>query len=120
VWFGGKFTERNIKRIVELGDGWMPYGGLRMTLAQKADATAVLRERYAAAGRDPSTLDVCDGLREVDASLERSLEEIPAMARAGVTVVRVHLRRFAPTPADVVPLVERIVRLFEPYRALNV
>ena len=43
VWFGGKFTPRQIRRIVNLGDGWMPYGGLRMTLPQKADAIATLR-----------------------------------------------------------------------------
>src|SRR5216683_2870483 len=42
-----------------LGDGWMPYGGLRMTLQQKADAIRVLREGFVAAGRDPATLDIC-------------------------------------------------------------
>src|SRR5215470_3158786 len=32
VWFGGKFTPRQVRRIVSLGDGWMPYGGLRMSV----------------------------------------------------------------------------------------
>src|SRR5262249_35909304 len=58
VWFGGKFTPRQIRRVASLGDGWMPYGGLRMTLAQKAVAIGTLRERFAAAGRDPATLEV--------------------------------------------------------------
>ena len=35
VWFGGKFTPRQVRRVVSLGDGWMPYGGLRMTVEQK-------------------------------------------------------------------------------------
>src|SRR5690242_13012532 len=28
VWFGGKFTPRQIRRVVQLGDGWMPFAGL--------------------------------------------------------------------------------------------
>jgi probable F420-dependent oxidoreductase len=120
VWFGGKFTPRQIRRVVTLGDGWMPYGGLRMTLQQKADAIATLRERFVAAGRDPSTLDICDGLRDVDGSVERSLEQVPAMAEAGINVFRVHLRRLAPSPDDVLPLIDEVTRRFDEYRALRV
>jgi probable F420-dependent oxidoreductase len=118
VWFGGKFTPRQIRRVVELGDGWMPYGGLGMSLAQKADAVAVLRQRYVEAGRDPATLEICDGLSDVDGSLERSLDQVPAMAEAGVTVVRVHLRRFARGVDDILPLIENVCRRFEAFRAL--
>ncbi|GAC1316425.1 MAG: LLM class F420-dependent oxidoreductase [Chloroflexota bacterium] len=117
VWFGGQFSERNIKRIVALGDGWMPFGGLRMTVDQKAAAIATLRQRYAAAGRDPETLAVCDGIRDIDGSLERSMDVIPDLAAIGVTVIRVHLRRFAASPDDVLPLVEKVARLFEQYRS---
>ncbi len=53
VWFGGKVTPRLIRRLVNLGDGWMPYGGLGMNLEQKAEAIKLLQERFAAAGRDP-------------------------------------------------------------------
>jgi probable F420-dependent oxidoreductase len=116
VWFGGKFTERNIKRVVELGDGWMPYGGLGMSLVEKTEAIAVLRERFHDAGRDPATLEVCDGLAEVDGSLARSMEQIPALAAAGVTVIRVHLRRFMRTTDDILPLVEEAARRFAEYR----
>jgi probable F420-dependent oxidoreductase len=119
VWFGGKFTPRQIRRVVTLGDGWMPYGGLRMTLEQKADAVATLRERFVAAGRDPATLDICDGVRDVDGSVARSLEQIPAMAEAGINVFRVHLRRLAPSPDDVLSLVDEVSRRFEEYRALR-
>src|SRR5207237_3317490 len=101
VWFGGKFTARQIRRVVSLGDGWMPYGGLGMSLEQKAAAYATLRERFTAAGRDPSALDFCDGLASVDGSVARSMEGVPAMAEAGATVIRVHLRRFASSSDDV-------------------
>jgi probable F420-dependent oxidoreductase len=119
VWFGGKFTPRQIRRVTTLGDGWMPYGGLNMTLDQKADAVATLRRSFVAAGRDPASLDICDGLRDVDGSIERSLEQVPAMAEAGINVFRVHLRRFAKSPDAVLPLVEEVVRRFEPLRALR-
>lgn len=120
VWFGGKFTPRQVRRVVTLGDGWMPYGGLGMTLAQKASAASRLREAFLEAGRDPATLDICDGLASVDGSIARSMEAIPAMAQAGVTVVRVHLRRFLAGPDHVLTTLEEAVKLFEPYRALRV
>jgi probable F420-dependent oxidoreductase len=119
IWFGGKFTPRQIRRVVELGDGWMPYGGLRMTLAQKAEAIAVLRSRFVDAGRDPATLNVCDGLREIDGSVARTLEQVPAAAEDGINVFRVHLRRFTRSPEDVLPVVEEVVRRFEDYRSLR-
>jgi probable F420-dependent oxidoreductase len=120
VWFGGKFTPRQIERIVKLGDGWMPYGGLRMTLAETATAVATLRHRFAVAGRDPETLDICDGLPLIDGSVERSMEKVPVLAEAGVTVIRVNLRRFASDPDQLLPTLEEVARRFEPFRALGV
>jgi probable F420-dependent oxidoreductase len=120
VWFGGKFTERQIRRIVKLGDGWMPFGGLRMTVAEKAAAIATLRERFVSAGRDPASIEVCDALASVDGSLERSMEQIPALAEAGVTIVRIHLRRFSPDAENILRTLEEVVRRFEPLRSLRV
>jgi probable F420-dependent oxidoreductase len=119
VWFGGKFTPRQIRRIVELGDGWMPFGGHPMTVSEKADAIAVLRERFAAAGRDPTTLEVCDPLPPGD-SLEARMDQLPALAEAGVTIVRAHLRRLARDPDDVLHTLGEVAKRFEPLRALNV
>jgi probable F420-dependent oxidoreductase len=117
VWFGGKFTERQIRRVVELGDGWMPFGGLRMTVPQKATAIATLRERFVAAGRDPATLEVCDALGSAGGSIERTLEQVPALAEAGVTIVRAHLRHLSKGPESVIATLEEIVRRFEPLRS---
>lgn len=119
VWFGGKFTPRQIRRIVSLGDGWMPFGGHNMTVSQKADAVRVLRERFTAAGRDPATLEVCDPLRPMG-SIAATMEQIPALADAGVTVVRAHLRRLSSGPDEVMPALEEVVKRFEPFRALRV
>lgn len=119
VWFGGKFTPRQIRRVVELGDGWMPFGGLRMTVSEKASAIATLRARYVAAGRDPSTLEVCDALATVNDSIEQTMAQIPELAEVGVTVVRIHLRRFARSPDEVLATLEEVVGRFEPMRALG-
>jgi len=119
VWFGGKFTARQIRRVVNLGDGWMPYGGLRMTVEQKAAAIATLRQAFVEAGRDPATLDICDGLRDVDGSLARSMEQIPALAEAGINVIRIHLRRFSSGPDEVLSAIEEATRRFEEFRALR-
>jgi hypothetical protein len=91
-----------------------------MTLAEKADAVARLREAFIQAGRDPATLDICDGLASVDNSIARTLDQIPAHAEAGITIIRVHLRRLAPSPDEVLSTLDEVVRHFEPYRALTV
>ncbi len=119
VWFGGKFTPRQIRRIVTLGDGWMPFGGLRMTVAEKAAAIARLRSRLAEAGRDPDALEVCDALAATG-SVAETMEQIPPLAEAGVTVVRVHLRRLSSGPDAVITTLEEVARRFEPYRGLEV
>jgi probable F420-dependent oxidoreductase len=118
VWFGGKFTPRQVRRIVELGDGWMPFGGHRYTLEEKMSFIATLRSRFEAAGRDPATLEVCDALRPMD-SIGATMDQIPALAEVGVTVVRVHLRRVTSGPDEVLPALEEVVRRFEPMRALR-
>jgi len=120
VWFGGKFTRRQTRRVVELGDGWMPYGGLRMTVPEKATAIAELRARFVAAGRDPASLEVCDALGSVGGSVERTLEQVPALTEVGVSIVRAHLRHLSSGPDTVIATLEEIVRRFEPMRSLNV
>lgn len=54
VWMGGT-SEKALKRIARIGDGWFPQGppdeGMRATLEQ-------LRQWIADAGRDPATLGI--------------------------------------------------------------
>jgi len=54
VFFSGPLTPRNVRRIVSLGDGWVPI--MRASLDEARDGIAVLREALAAAGRDPDAL----------------------------------------------------------------
>jgi probable F420-dependent oxidoreductase len=112
VWFTGKFTRRLVRRVVSLGDGWMPYNAYGMSLAEKAAAVGELRERYGAAGRDPDTLEVADTVAPVEASITRTMEQVPALAGAGVTIVRVQLRRFMRRPEEVPGTIEEIAQRF--------
>jgi len=116
VWFTGKYTPRLVRRVAALGDGWMPYGVYGMTLDEKAGAIRVLRERLAAAGRDPDELEVSDALPAVDGSIARSMEQVPAMAAAGITGVRVMLRRFIGGPDEAPAAIAEIARRFAEHR----
>jgi len=110
VWFTGKFTPRLVRRTVALGDGWMPFGVYGMTLAEKATAIELLRSRFVEAGRDPDELEIADTLPMVDGSLERSLEQIPTLAEAGITVVRVGLRRVVRDPSEIPAVIDLLAR----------
>jgi probable F420-dependent oxidoreductase len=112
VWFTGKFTPRLVRRIVALGDGWMPYGVYGMTLDHTADAIRQLRTRFSEAGRDPDKLEVADVLPVIEGSLKSSLEHVPAMAHAGITVARVSLRRFVTEPDQLPETIDDLVRHF--------
>src|SRR5205823_5976552 len=36
IWFGGKFTPRLVRRVVELGHGWIPFQGYGESLSEIA------------------------------------------------------------------------------------
>jgi alkanesulfonate monooxygenase SsuD/methylene tetrahydromethanopterin reductase-like flavin-dependent oxidoreductase (luciferase family) len=54
VFFSGPLTPRNVRRVVTLGDGWVPI--MRASLDEARDGIAKLREALLAAGRDPDAL----------------------------------------------------------------
>jgi probable F420-dependent oxidoreductase len=97
ILFSGTLTPRNVRRIVGLGDGWIPIMGERR--AGIADGVAQLRSRYEAAGRDPGTLRVRSAARigrdaagtpGIGVTLERSRDLI----EAGVTDLDIPLTMF--------------------------
>ena len=116
VWFTGKFTPRLVRRVAALGDGWMPYGAYGMALEEKAAAIRRLREHAAAAGRDPGALEVTDTVTAADGSIARAMEQVPALAAAGVTGVRVPLRRLVSEPGQVPGAIDELVRRFAEHR----
>src|SRR5262249_53520303 len=84
-------TPRNMRRIIELGDGWIPIMGA--TLDDITSGVQQLRSALEAAGRDPDALLVRaplpierDGRRP---DLVASLGHVDALQQAGVTEVSV-------------------------------
>jgi probable F420-dependent oxidoreductase len=100
VLFSGTLTPRNVRRITELGDGWVPIMG------EPPDGVAagvrVLREAFAAAGRSASELQVRAHLPVAkDASgrpgLARTLERVPELLASGATDLVVPLAAYVRT-----------------------
>jgi hypothetical protein len=46
----------------------------------------------------------------VDGSLERSLEHMPALAEAGITIARIGLRRIARDPSEIPGVIEALAK----------
>jgi probable F420-dependent oxidoreductase len=107
IWFGGKFTPRLLKRVVELGHGWIPFQGYGESLAEIGAKVTQLREALRAAGRDPTTLDVAVWMRTFGRPVEAVLDDIPGMAASGVTVGEFLFAPYADTPTDACRFIER-------------
>jgi alkanesulfonate monooxygenase SsuD/methylene tetrahydromethanopterin reductase-like flavin-dependent oxidoreductase (luciferase family) len=108
VWFGGKMTPRLVRRVVELGHGWIPFQGYGETLEEIGAKVQVLREALGQGGRDPNTLDVAYWMRTRGRSLDEVLEDIPRMAAAGVTVGEFLFAPFVNEPKEVPSFLEHL------------
>jgi probable F420-dependent oxidoreductase len=120
IWFGGKFTPRLVKRVVALGHGWIPFQGYGESLEEIGGKVSVLREALAAAGRDPSMLDVAYWMRTRSRSLEEVLAEVPRMAANGVTVGEFLFAPYVQTPAEVPAFLEKLARGLEDSASVGV
>jgi probable F420-dependent oxidoreductase len=85
VLFSGTLTPRNVRRIVELGDGWIPIMGA--TLDDVSAGVDRLRGALDDAGRDSSALRVRMPLPLVRGDLEATLRGTDAAVAAGATDV---------------------------------
>ena len=103
IYFGGGATDATARRIVELGDGWLPLG---VPDDEVGRFVRRLRADYVEHGRDPATLGVrmtirvmTDDAGKVDVAT--TLAPIHRLARLGVTGISVALGRFIRTRADI-------------------
>jgi len=90
VWVSGTINDRVVRRIARFGSGWIPWGDAMM---DPVAGIAEMRDRLAAAGRDPAGLQVTGTLPTVKADdgsidLDRTMEAVPALAEAGLTDLR--------------------------------
>jgi probable F420-dependent oxidoreductase len=103
VWYGGGANDATARRIVELGDGWLPLGVPEDELGRFVHR---LRAGYEEHGRDPSTLGVRTTIRVKTndagkADIRATLAPIHHLAALGVTGVSVALGSFIRTRADI-------------------
>jgi probable F420-dependent oxidoreductase len=96
VWFSGTLNERNLRRIVDLGDGWIPIMGA--TLDDVRDGA----QRLAAAIERPITIQAPAPIaraadRTVD--LAATMGGVPDLLAAGATDIYVNIASLAASPA---------------------
>ncbi|HEX6419296.1 MAG TPA: TIGR03619 family F420-dependent LLM class oxidoreductase [Acidimicrobiales bacterium] len=94
VWFSGTLTARNLRRIVELGDGWIPIMGT--TLDGIRGGAGRLAEAWSAAGRvgRPQVQAPLAPVRGAGGRFDAAatVAALPGLAAAGATDVHIHLR----------------------------
>lgn len=97
VLFSGTLTPRNMRRIVELGDGWIPIMGA--SVDDIAEGIDRLRKEYAATGRSPDDLVVRAPLPvkrdDNGPSLAATLDGADELASVGVTDLNLTMTVFA-------------------------
>jgi probable F420-dependent oxidoreductase len=106
IWISGTINARVIDRLCRFGLRWIPWGD---DAADLGASIAKVRDRVAAAGVDPSGLEVVANARvyKTDAGTidaERTLEQLPGLIAAGATDIRVRFPVRTPnaeTEADV-------------------
>jgi probable F420-dependent oxidoreductase len=117
LWFGVAPNPRNIERIAELGDGWLP---MERDPEKLKAPIAALHAAFKARGRDPKTLTVRTGLRPVfrtdrSVDLDSTLAQLPAVVAAGVNVIDFMPAVYCRGPEEAESFFERIVNLRTKY-----
>src|SRR3954447_9548566 len=95
VWFSGTLTARTVRRVSELGDGWIPIMG-----ASLEDIRTGAERLRAATDRPLEVQGPIPLVRRDDKSLDirATMEHVPALVDAGVTNVYVNAASLAASP----------------------
>ena len=94
VWVSGTVNRRSMARLARFGSGWIPWGPDAADIVSGIDK---MREAVAAAGRDPSGIEVAANVRmERDArgepQITPTMAAVPELIAAGATDLRVNLQ----------------------------
>ncbi len=113
VWFGFALTDRNLDRIAELGDGWIPAEGRPEVLAQEI---ARIKTAMTAKGRDPQDFQVRVTLRPLASETNPcdAFKRIPDYAAAGVTVLSINTHHYCKAPDEIDGLLRAAVEAADP------
>jgi probable F420-dependent oxidoreductase len=115
IWISGTINPRVVRRLATFGSGWIPWGP---AAADPVRGIAEMKERLAEAGRDPSDLQVTGTLPVVKAEdgsldLDRTMEQVPAFAAAGLTDLRGRFK----LPAERSAALDEMSRIVAAFRA---
>lgn len=110
VWFSGTFNARTRRRVVELGDGWIPIMG-----ASLDDIRSGAKELRAATERPIDIQAPIPLVRRDDKSLDlrATIDRVPELIAAGVTNVYVNAASLAPSPLAAEDAVTGFMHAFE-------
>jgi probable F420-dependent oxidoreductase len=105
IWLGVPPTDRNLRRVAELGDGWLPMEPDPAVLAAQIRD---LRARLAALGRDPASVKILGRPWPEEPDLDATLAQVPAFVEAGADTIVFSPFRFCREGVDYATVVERI------------
>jgi len=112
VWFSGTFGARLQRRVVELGDGWIPIMG-----ASLEDIRTGAEELRGASGR-PVDVQAPVPLVRGDDGLDvgATMEGVPDLVAAGVTNVSINAMSIGPSPGEAA---DRLSAVVDGFRAVT-
>jgi probable F420-dependent oxidoreductase len=118
-WFGGVCTPRLVRRIADWGQGFLPHITGGTTWEHVGEQVDRVKRALVSRGRDPSRLEVGARFPPFGQPFEEALAaDMERMRAAGVTQLYCPLR--APqTLSEAIPVLEKMARAFEPYRAIR-
>jgi probable F420-dependent oxidoreductase len=113
IWLGLAPNDRNIERMAELADGWIP---MEQNPEKLAPVIARLRTAVGARARDPKAFTVRVVPRFVFGAggapdLEATLAGVPALVKAGASMVELFPGAFCRGPDDFEAFCTRLVAL---------
>ena len=105
IWFSGAANDATVRRVAELGDGWLPLG---IPIDNVTTTIERMRTAFRDQGRDPETLQIRQSLAvktddDGRMDLAATVAPISDLAERGVTMVSVALGRFLTGRADIEP-----------------
>ena len=117
LWISGTVNRAVARRIARFGSGWIPWGS---AMADPAAAITAMKDAIAAAGGEPSGLQVQGTTRTVkktDGTIDyaATAAAVPALVGAGVTDIRVS----AAIPAGYERAVDFLIPLVEAFREVT-
>ena len=87
IWIGGSPTEKVLRRIARLGDGWLP---LSLPNEETHQALEHLRQYTREAGRDPSAVGIEAAVRTAEGTLDELVSWTTAWQQLGATHISIN------------------------------